>query len=440
MEREVFMLDRPPMLFPPVREPAKDRFGNAFAPTLSYARGNILSDTTDDFRRLEQAWRNIGRGAAQGGRPTYVFTGLEHALPMLPEDLELADDEIAPAFFFDRLKALALEHLGGEVSAHDIAVFNRITGATLATFLTLVKAGETVIGTSATISHPSVIRAGRHVGARFVDTSGADEFQRALDTEERVALVALTRLSTTYDLLPLDQIRRIVESAHARKVPVYVDDAGGARVGPAIFDQPKMLDLGVDVGATGLDKYGTVGPRLGLMAGDKALVAKIRAKGFECGLEARQLLYPAVVRTLEGYSPQRVRDLVAATKLVAAALRPRFGDRLHETPVTVQLLAEDILEMAMQRGGVNEPPIVPYEANAALCMLMLRDFGMLTVHFVGVPPGGANLLLKFVPPETLEKFGGAEKFADALDSSLTKLGTLLRDAKQVRSLLLGEAA
>jgi L-seryl-tRNA(Ser) seleniumtransferase len=75
-----------------------------------------------------------------------------------------------------------------------------------------------------------------------------------------------------------------------------------------------------------------------------------------------------------------------------------------------------------------------------LCMLMLRDYGMLTVHFVGVPPGGANLLLKFIPPETLEKFGGAEKFADALDSSLTKLGTLLRDPKQVRSLLLGEAA
>ncbi len=432
------MPNRPATVTPIGSGAARDRFGNAFAPTLSYARGHILADTADDFRRLQQAWRNIGRD--KGARPTYVFTGLEHALPMRPEDLELADDEIAPAFFFDRLKALALDHLGGNADAHDVAVFNRITGATLATFLVLVKPGETVIGASATISHPSVIRAGRHVGARFIDTSGADAFQRALDSEERVAMIALTRLSTTYDLLPLSDIRRIVDGAHARKVPVYLDDAGGARVGPAIFDQPKMLDLGVDVGATGLDKYGTVGPRLGLMAGDTAVIAKIRAKGFECGLEARQLLYPAVVRTLERYSPRRVRDLVAATKEVAAALRPRFGDRLHETPVTVQLLAEDILEMAMQRGGVNEPPIVPYEANAALCMLMLRDHGMLTVHFVGVPPGGANLLLKFIPPETLQRFGGAEKFAEALDSSLTKLGALLRDSKQIRSLLLGEEA
>jgi L-seryl-tRNA(Ser) seleniumtransferase len=174
------------------------------------------------------------------------------------------------------------------------------------------------------------------------------------------------------------------------------------------------------------------------MAGEKNLVAKIRAKGFECGLEARQMLYPAVVRTLKRYSPERVRALVDATKRVAQALRPRFGDRLHETPVTVQLLAEDILDIAMQRGGVERAPIVPFEANAALCMLMLRDYGMLTVHFVGVPPGGANLLIKFLPPETLERFGGPEKFAHALDSSLTKLGEMLRNPQEVRALLLGE--
>jgi L-seryl-tRNA(Ser) seleniumtransferase len=198
-----------------------------------------------------------------------------------------------------------------------------------------------------------------------------------------------------------------------------------------------MLDLGADVGATGLDKYGTIGPRLGVMAGEKSLVAKIRAKGFECGLEARQLLYSAVLRSLEQHSAERVRELVRTTKQVTAALRRHFGDRLHETPVTVQLLADDILEMAMQRGGVNEAPIVPYEANAALCMLMLRDYGVLTVHFVGLPPGGANLLLKFIPPETLLRFGGPEKFAEALDSSLTNLGRLLREPEQIRSLLLG---
>jgi L-seryl-tRNA(Ser) seleniumtransferase len=240
--------------------------------------------------------------------------------------------------------------------------------------------------------------------------------------------------------LPLESIATIVRLAHAKGALVYVDDAGGARVGPAAFDQPRMLELGVDVGATGLDKYGTVGPRFGLLAGRKELVERIRAKGFEFGLECRQMLYPAVVRTLEQYSPQRVRDLIAATQRVSAELRPLIGNRLRETPTTAQISADDILEIAMERGELKKAPIVPFEATAALCMLLLRDYNMLTVHFVGVPPGGADLLIKFLPPETLARFGGPKKFAQALDASLTKLGKMLRKPESVRELLLGTNA
>jgi len=54
----------------------------------------------------------------------------------------------------------------------------------------------------------------------------------------------------------------------------------------------------------------------------------------------------------------------------------------------VQIAADDILEIAMERGGLQRATVVPYEASAALSMLLLRDYGMLMVHFVGVPPGG----------------------------------------------------
>jgi L-seryl-tRNA(Ser) seleniumtransferase len=411
-----------------------DRFGNRFAPTLSYARGEILATTADDFTKLQRAWAII---RARGPEAIFIFTGLDHSLPMTPEDLRWADDEIAPALYWDRLKALTLEHLGGDPAIHDVAVFNRLTGATLATHLTLVKPGETVIGASASHSHPSVIRAAAHVGARFIDTAGLDEFTRVIEREPAVALVDLTRLAVTYELLPTDHIRTIVKLAHDKGARVYVDDAGGARVGPAAFDQPRTLELGVDVGATGLDKYGTLGPRFGLLGGDATLVGRIRAKGFECGLETRQMLYPAVVRTLEKYSPKRVQELIDTTKSVAAALRPVLGRRLHETPTTAQLLADDILEIAMERGGVRTAPIVPFEATAALCMLMLEDFNMLTVHFVGLPPGGGDILLKFIPPETLARFGGPARFASAVDACLTKLGTLLREPGRIRALLLG---
>jgi L-seryl-tRNA(Ser) seleniumtransferase len=413
----------------------RDRFGNPFAPSLSYARGKILSSTEDDFRKLQRAWRIIRE---HGPESIFIFTGLEHGLPMKPEDLRFADDEIGPAIWFDRLKALALDHVGGNAQLHDFAVFNRLTGATLATHLTLVKPGEVVIGVSASHSHPSVIRAAKHVGATFVDTAGLDAFTKALEREPRVALVDLTRLAVTYELMPLDAIRTVVKLAHDKGAPVYVDDAGGARVAPAMFDHPKMLELGVDIGATGLDKYGTAGPRFGLMAGEKSLVSRIRAKGFECGLEARQMLYPAVVRSLEGYRPERVRELIETTKIVGDALKKVLGRRIHETPTTAQLLADDILEMVMERGGVKEAPIVPFEATAALCMLMLEDFNMLTVHFVGLPPGGGDILFKFIPPETLKRFGGPAKFASAVDACLTKLGSLLREPDKIRRLLLGE--
>jgi hypothetical protein len=44
-----------------------------------------------------------------------------------------------------------------------------------------------------------------------------------------------------------------------------------------------------------------------------------------------------------------------------------------------------------------------------------------------MPPGTADLLIKFVPPETLERFGGAGRYARAIDDSLTRLGAMLRE-------------
>jgi L-seryl-tRNA(Ser) seleniumtransferase len=413
---------------------ATDRFGNPHAPNLPYARGRILATTEDDFRKLQRAWAIIRE---RGPDAVFVFTGLEHSLPMTGEELRFADDELAPAVYFERLQVLALAHLGGSPDRHDVAVFNRMTGATLATHLTLVRPGDVVVGASASYSHPSVVRAAKHVGARFIDTAGLSMFEEAIANEARVALVDLTRLAVTYDLMPVEEILAITRIAHDKGALVYMDDAGGARVGPAGFGQPRMLELGVDIGATGLDKYGTVGPRLGLLAGRTDLVARIRATGFEDGLEARQMLYPAVARTLEQYDPARVRALIETTRQIARELRPFVGNRLRETPTTVQIPADDLLEIAMQRGGIEEPPIVPYEAAAALAMLLLQNHGMLMVHFVGVPPGTADLLIKFVPPETLERFGGAGRYARAIDDSLTCLGSLLREPPSIGELLVG---
>jgi L-seryl-tRNA(Ser) seleniumtransferase len=417
-----------------------DRFGNRFAPGLPYARGQILTSTEDDVRKVRRAGRVIQRRMRdRGPGSVFNFSGLERGLPLAPEDLPFADDEIAPALYLDRFRTLALAHLGGDPGTHDARLFNRVTAAVTAAHLTLVKPGDVVVGVSAGYSHPSVVRAAAHAGAKFVDTRTVAEFGETLEREPAVALVALTRLAVTYDLLAERDLRTIVRMARDKGAVIYADDAGGARVGPAAFDQPRMLELGVDIGATGLDKYGTVGPRLGLLAGEKRLVARIYARALEFGLEARPMLYPAAVRSLEQYTPTRVAALVDATKQVAGALRDRLGARLHETPVTAQLPADDVLEIAMERGRVGWPPVVPLEATAALAMLLLEDYGVLTVHFAGLPPGTSSMLFKFIPPETLARFGGAEAFAEAVDHSLSKLGGYLREPGSIRSLLLDEA-
>jgi len=417
-----------------------DRFGNAYAPGLPYARGQILTSTEDDFRKFQEAWRHIAARVRTGGpEAIYNFSGLEHGLPLSPDELPVANDFVAPALYFDQFKQATLEHFGGSPEQHDVALFNRLTGATYATHLTLVKPGDVVIGVSASYSHPSVVRAVAQAGATLIDTAGVDQFTAALEREARVTLVVMTRLAVTYEIMPTDQLKHVVHLAHTRSVPVYVDDAGGARVGPALFDQPRTLQLGVDVVATGLDKYGTVGPRLGVMAGEKSLVSRIRARAFEMGMEARPFLYPAAVRSLVGSTAERVQELVETTRDVATALHDVLGDRLHETPVIAELRADDILEMAMQRAGLHTPPVVPYEASAALAMLLVRDYGIITVHFVGLPPGTSALMIKFIAPEVLKRFGGAQAYAQAIDDCLNTLAGMLTEPAQIRRLLLGQA-
>jgi L-seryl-tRNA(Ser) seleniumtransferase len=349
-------------------------------------------------------------------------------------DPALFDDELAPAFYGERLEALALDHLGGTPERDDVLVTNRLTAAIFVAMQVLVQPGSTVVGVSPGYSHPAVVRAVRAAGGRLVETRSADELAEQLAGTPRV--VVLTRLPVTYEPFPTEDLDAMLTVAHEREAVIFADDAGGARVGPAVLGQPKTLELGVAAGATGLDKYGTTGPRLGLLAGRRELVAQMRARALELGMEARPMLYPAVVHSLAGYRPERVRELVAATDDLYEAFARRVPDILTRTRVAIRLEGEDVLAEAMRRAGISEPPIVPIEATAALAMLLLRDHGILTVHFAALPPGTAALLLKFIPPETLGRFGGANAFASAVDSSLDELARLIASPALVRELLL----
>lgn len=428
----------PRPMAPGVEERPQDRFGNRYAPGLPYARGQILKETRDDYRKLRHAWRLLAeRIRALGPASVFNLSGLTRTL--VADPALVYDDELAPALYLDRLTDLALRHLGGTRDRHDIALFNRQSAALFAAVLALVERGHTVVGVSPTYSHPAVTRPVALVGARFVDAVGWEGFQAAAAREPCIDVVVLTRLSVSYEILPSADLDRIVRLARDRGALILVDDAGGARVGPAVFRQPRTLEMDVDMGATGLDKYGTLGPRLGLLGGRKDLVDRVRSRAFEYGLEARPMLYPAAVRSLEQYSEERVRDLVACTQEVANHLEALLGPRVRRSPVAVQVPADDVLELALERAGLSagKAPIVPYEATAAVAMLLLRDHGIVTVHFAGMPPGTSALLFKFVPPETLDRLGGAARLAQAVDESISRLAAMLADPAQLRTLFFG---
>ncbi|PPR63722.1 MAG: hypothetical protein CFH10_00447 [Alphaproteobacteria bacterium MarineAlpha4_Bin2] len=421
-----------------------DRFGNAFAAGVPYARGDFIGNTADDLRKLGHAWSMIRKRIDDGSvGEVFNFSGLERRFEVPANETTPLDDELAPALLNNQLRNLGLEHMGADADHHDMMMFNRQTAAILTAMLVMVAPGDTVIGASPTYSHPCVIRAVDRAGAKFIDTVGVAAFREALDTArsagETVSVVALTRLAVSYEIMPQRDIEAIISLSREAGAKIIVDDAGGARVGPAIFNQPKSLEFDVDISSTGLDKYGTIGPRLGLLAGDARLVADIRATAFELGVEARPMLYPAVVHSLAQYDPQRVRDLVTTTKTVSQVLKSRFGNRVLETPVTAQLKGEDILEMAMERAGIAERPTMPIEATAGLAMAMARDHGILSVHLAGLPPGTSALMFKFIPPETLARFGGPERFVDAIDQSIDTLAAAIGDPAALRSLLFGDA-
>ncbi len=414
-----------------------DSLGNRIDPELSYATGEILETGQDQYDEALAARRIIeNRWQSAGPESIYNFSGLERGFPVEADDIGALDDETAPALYEDQLTELTLEHLGGRADEHDAFLANRTTAATTSSFLTLVDAGETVIGVAPNHSHASVVRAADVAGAEFVDTNSYEEFRRAFDSAESIGLVALSRMDVTYEILDADTVQRVIETAHDHGTLVYMDDAGGARVAPALFDRPRSLELGVDVVSTGLDKYGVYGPRFGVMGGRSDLVSRIRSQAWKLGLEARPTAMVAAVRSLQRYDPQRVRELHETTMELGSELRRREGIHIERTDSIIKLTGEEILRTAMDRTGITETSLVPIEATGALSMILLRDHGIITVHFVGIPSGTPDLLLKFLPPEEIERFGGVDEFADAIDSSITELSRIVDDTEAIRSLLL----
>lgn len=423
--------------------PRSDRFGNAIDPVVGYARGRILSSSTDEALKLAQAKLLIrNRIARFGPRSIGIFTGNQRQFPLLSADLDLLSEEwVGAALFEPDLHAAIRAHLGGDARC-GVAVFNRTSAGMVAAMLALAGDGTVVsFVPRGARSHTSAVRGAALAGARFIETDDLATVEEALADPE-VQLLLVTSVTSALAHLPTPAIEAAAALGRLAGVPVLLDDAYGARLRPALHGGPRSLALGVDLAISNCDKAGLEGPRAGFMAGRADLIARVQAKAAELGQEARAPIALGVLRALEHYSDALLREEVAAGVEIAALLTARLGaGRVRTTDIGPLVHEDDILAIAQERAGRPgmPPSIVPCEASATLGMLLLTENGVLTVNTCGQP--GAQVSLRLKPTaEAIRRVGGAEAVVDAVDARLTDVAALVAAPGTVTRLLLGPAA
>ncbi len=414
-----------------------DAFGNEIDPTVGYARGTHLSSSAAEVRRLRQAQRLAAQVAADRGVDGIgIFTGNSRAFPLRVEDLGDCEEWVGPGVFADRLRAVAIEHLGGRAD-DAVAVVNRTSGGIVAAMLALSN-GETVVSVVPVgdRSHASVIRGCALAGVELVEIDDPAELAAAL-AEAQPALVVVTTVTSTLARLDDSVTRSAIETASAAGAILFMDEAYGARLRPVLHGGAKSLELGGDVAITNTDKAGLSGPRGGVMVGREGVVVAVLAKASELGIEARAPIALGALRSLEAFDPAILTQEVEDGRAVADALIDQMGPAgIVRTELGPSLAEEDVTAIARARPGGDALDLAPCEVTAAVGMLLLRDHAVLTVNTHGQP--GGRVSIRFKPTAgAVERIGGAASLASAFDDAISTVAANGSDADWVADLLFG---
>lgn len=407
-----------------------DRFGNLLDPAVGYARGTHLASPLDEFRRRAHGLDIIRDMVASGGRNgMYNFTGHRRDFLAQASDLEneLAEEWIGTPVIEEQFNDLARAHFGAGTDA-SVALFNRSAAGIVATLLTMASKGDRVLAVAPKgRTHPSIRRGAGLAGAELCELDPDDGLESSWF--EGTVLTVLTRVTSELDILAPDQIQAVIAMAEGVGSPVFIDDAYGTRVGPALLGQQKTLELGVDFAITSCDKAGLGGPRAGLMVGRPELVDGAVAQASGLGLEARGPLVLGVLRALERYAPETLQGDSSVAREIAAGLKERFGvDYVLDLCMGPTISEDDVLTIALD--GRNERAddcaLVPAEASCILGMALLEDHGVVTSNVAERP--GARVSLRLRPTaDEVERFGGPARVVDAVDDAFATLRTLLDD-------------
>lgn len=343
----------------------------------------IVNNSLDEVKKRESAFRIIKKILEEKGRDSlFDVTGLSGGFIASKKELELLETYVGPAVFEDEIQIVGKEHLGGE----KVLPVNRTSAGILATVLALVGEGSHVAHFLADYpGHPSIPRSCALAGASYEEFVDIEEFT----IPDNTSLVVITGSTMDLQVIDEDLFIKVINYSHEKDIPVLVDDASGARLRTAVFNQKRATDLGADLVVTSTDKL-MPGPRGGLMAGKAELIDEIKIKVNQFGLEAQPPLIMAMINGIKAYTPEVLRKSVSRKEEFYGLISKKYemfektpnGIKVQEANLANQLKVLDI-----------ETELSEKDCCFLWSMVLLKEEGIITIPAVGMP--GASDTIRF---------------------------------------------
>ena len=372
----------------------------------------------DEVKRREKGLKIINEKIKNDNVNSLVdLTGLAGGFDLTSDDMSLLETYAGPAVYDEKIQDLGLKHMGGE----KVLPVNRTTSGIVATIIALVEPDTKIVHFLAKKpAHPSIPRTAKLVGAEYEEYTDMDDLKHI---DDNTSLVIIT--GTTMDLEVIDEedFKKVINEAHKYNIPVFVDDASGARIRCAIYNQPTAIDLGADLSVTSTDKL-MEGPRGGLMAGSKDLIDQIKLVVNQYGLEAQTPLVVAMIKGLEKYTPERMQKAFTQKDKLYEMLENQ-GLNPQKTP-TGFMFKEDEIVNELKKRGAN----IEYDTDiiaTIYSMLLLKNYNIITIPSVGMPGASKTVRIDWSAKDS-DKLT-MEELIDAIDETFNMTKEVLDENK-----------
>ena len=383
----------------------------------------IVNNSLDEVKKRESALKIIKEIISDKGRDSlYDVTGLSGGFIASDEELNLLETYVGPAIFEDELQIVGKDHLGGE----KVLAVNRTSSGILASILALVNEGDHVSHFLAEFpAHPSIPRSCAIVGASYDEFVDIDKFT----IPDNTSLVVVTGSTMDHKVIDEELFKKVIDMSHEKDIPVLVDDASGARLRTAVFNQAKATELGADLVVTSTDKL-MPGPRGGMMAGRKDLIDEIKVKANQFGLEAQPPLILAMVNGIKNYTEENLVKAISRKEEFYELLSEKY-EMFEKTPTGV-MVSEDSLKNQIEKLNV-ETELSKKDCCFLWAMVLLKDFGIITIPAVGMPGASATIRIDLSTQDVIDMDLNA--LYEKIDNSFEKFLDLSQDVEKSKELI-----